>query len=51
MEDIQPEVRMGAAKVLNGLLHCQFIPEPTDLLVSYFVHGGPNLIEFGVLEN
>lgn len=34
MEDVQPEVRMGAAKVLNGLLHCQFIPEPTKLLVS-----------------
>lgn len=34
MEDVQPEVRMGAAKVLNGLLHCQFIPEPMELLVS-----------------
>ncbi|XP_018576290.1 proteasome activator complex subunit 4 [Anoplophora glabripennis] len=32
LEDVQPEVRMGAAKVLNGLLHCQFIPEPTNLL-------------------
>ncbi|KAJ8924060.1 hypothetical protein NQ315_006837 [Exocentrus adspersus] len=32
MEDVQPEVRTGAAKVLNSLLHCQFIPEPTELL-------------------
>ncbi|KAJ8979647.1 hypothetical protein NQ317_001354 [Molorchus minor] len=32
LEDVQPEVRMSAAKVLSGLLHCQFILEPSELL-------------------
>lgn len=32
LEDSQPEVRVEAAKVVSGLLHCQFIPAPTDLL-------------------
>lgn len=35
MEDSQPEVRVKAAKVLSGLLHCQFILEPMALLVSF----------------
>lgn len=34
LEDSQPEVRVKAAKVLSGLLHCQFILEPMELLVS-----------------
>ncbi|KAG5878454.1 hypothetical protein JTB14_022777 [Gonioctena quinquepunctata] len=35
LEDNQPEVRVQAAKVLSGLLHCQFIPEPKELLVDF----------------
>lgn len=34
LEDVQPEVRNSASQVLSGLLHCQFIPNPQDLLVS-----------------
>lgn len=40
LEDAQLEVRVQAAKVVSGLLHCHFIPEPTALLVCrviYFV--------------
>lgn len=33
LEDAQLEVRVQAAKVVSGLLHCHFIPEPTELLV------------------
>jgi len=33
LEDAQLEVRVQAAKVVSGLLHCHFIPEPTALLV------------------
>ncbi|XP_076268331.1 proteasome activator complex subunit 4-like isoform X1 [Rhynchophorus ferrugineus] len=32
LEDTQPEVRLEAAKVVSGLLHCQFIPQPSQLL-------------------
>lgn len=42
LEDAQLEVRVQAAKVVSGLLHCHFIPEPTELLVrviwSIFLH-------------
>lgn len=33
LEDTQHEVRVEAAKILSGLLHCNFIPKPTELLV------------------
>ncbi|XP_050294149.1 proteasome activator complex subunit 4B-like [Anthonomus grandis grandis] len=32
LEDPQPEVRLEAAKVVSGLLHCHFVSDPTDLL-------------------
>ncbi|XP_066249765.1 proteasome activator complex subunit 4B-like [Euwallacea similis] len=35
LEDIQPEVRVEAAKVVSGLLHCQFIRQPTELLTIF----------------
>lgn len=35
MEDVQPEVRENSAKVLSGLLHCDFLDNPMDLLVSF----------------
>lgn len=34
LEDGQPEVRMKASHVLSDFLHCQFILNPDDLLVS-----------------
>ena len=37
LEDIQPEVRISASQVLSGLLHCQFLPNPEELLVSWCV--------------
>lgn len=36
LQDSQPEVRLEAAKVVSGLLHCQFIQKPSELLVSDF---------------
>lgn len=36
LEDIQPEVRVKASRVLSGMLHCRFIPDPDNLLVSEF---------------
>ncbi|CAG9839520.1 unnamed protein product [Diabrotica balteata] len=35
LEDPQHEVRVQAAKDLSGLLHCQFIPDPTQLLTQF----------------
>ncbi|CAH1108407.1 unnamed protein product [Psylliodes chrysocephalus] len=35
LEDAQHEVRIQAGKVLSGLLHCQFIPEPSQLLTQF----------------
>ncbi|XP_022913061.1 proteasome activator complex subunit 4A-like [Onthophagus taurus] len=35
LEDVQPEVRIQAGKVLTGLLHCKFIPDPLKLLQSF----------------
>ncbi|CAH1969247.1 unnamed protein product [Acanthoscelides obtectus] len=35
MKDIKPEVRVAAAKVLSGLLHCKFIPDPCELLNNF----------------
>jgi proteasome activator subunit 4 len=35
LEDVQPEVRNSASQVLSGLLHCQFIPNPQDLLIQF----------------
>nr|CAH7732828.1 unnamed protein product [Callosobruchus chinensis] len=35
MEDVKPEVRVAAAKVLSGLLHCKFIPDPDELLHTF----------------
>ncbi|KAF5308174.1 hypothetical protein FQR65_LT06354 [Abscondita terminalis] len=35
LEDIQPEVRVTAAKTLSGLLHCRFIPNPNSLLSEF----------------
>lgn len=32
MEDTQHEVRVAAVKILSGLLHCQFILDPKELL-------------------
>ncbi|KAL3286253.1 hypothetical protein HHI36_000763 [Cryptolaemus montrouzieri] len=35
LEDPQPEVRDNACKFLSGLLHCNFLPSPSDLLVDF----------------
>ncbi|CAG9857916.1 unnamed protein product [Phyllotreta striolata] len=35
LEDGQHEVRTQAGKVLSGLLHCQFIPQPQVLLAHF----------------
>ncbi|CAH1169598.1 unnamed protein product [Phaedon cochleariae] len=35
LEDSQHEVRVQAAKVLSGLLHCQFIPDRNQLLEEF----------------
>lgn len=35
LEDVQPEVRVKASVFLSGLLHCQFISSPDDLLVGF----------------
>ncbi|KYB26764.1 proteasome activator complex subunit 4 [Tribolium castaneum] len=35
LEDVQPEVRVSASQVLSGLLHCQFIPNPQELLAQF----------------
>ncbi|XP_056636067.1 proteasome activator complex subunit 4-like [Diorhabda sublineata] len=35
LEDPRHEVRIQAAKDLSGLLHCQFIPEPSELLTQF----------------
>lgn len=34
LEDIQPEVRVKSSRILSGMLHCRFIPDPDNLLVS-----------------
>lgn len=45
LEDAQLEVRVQAAKVVSGLLHCNFILEPTALLVRiiYFLFYGVSI--------
>jgi len=35
LRDITVEVRETAGEVLGGLLHCDFIPDPSTLLVRY----------------
>ncbi|KAL1501106.1 hypothetical protein ABEB36_006493 [Hypothenemus hampei] len=35
LEDVQLEVRVKAAKVVSGLLHCHFIPQPIELLTMF----------------
>ncbi|KAK4885236.1 hypothetical protein RN001_001507 [Aquatica leii] len=35
LEDIQPEVRVTAAKTLSGFLHCHFIPNADSLLSEF----------------
>lgn len=48
LENERVEVREKAGEVLSGLLHCGFISNPTDLLVSCLVI--PNFFSFLVLE-
>lgn len=36
LEDNQLEVREQAGRVLTDLLHCKFIPDPSNLLVKLF---------------
>lgn len=43
LEDERPEVRVQASVVLGGLLHCNFLPKPRDLLQDFTVRARAKL--------